>query len=70
MTYKEFKKYFWSFYGKGGLYPKTLEGLTTLEFIKAWDMRHANKAVAFAGDTFDREMIRDIILAARGKFSV
>jgi hypothetical protein len=70
MTYKEFKKYFWSFYGKTGLYPQTLSGLTTLEFIKAYDMRMANKSIAFEGDTFDREMVRDIILASRGKFSV
>lgn len=65
---KEFKKYFWSFYGKTGLYPNTLQGLTSLEFHNALDTRLANKALEFDGDTFDREIVRDIILAARGKF--
>jgi len=69
MSYKEFKKYFWSFYGKKGLYSQTLENLTTIEFIKAYDARLANKAIEFCGDTFDREIVRDIILASRGKLT-
>lgn len=66
---KSFKKYFWSFYGKTGLYPETLTNLTALEFWNAMDMRLKGK-LEFDGDSIDRELVRDIILASRGKFTI
>lgn len=64
---KQFKAYFWKFYGKKGLYPKTLPNLTSSEFNNALGIRLKNKNIAFDGDTFDRELVRDIILTKRQK---
>jgi len=61
---KYFIDYVLSFYGKGGLYP--IESLTVEEIKKAVKIRKKIKPkFEFAGDSIDREMVRDIILAKR-----
>jgi len=64
-NFKEyFKEYFFTFYGKGGLYP--IDGLTESEMKKAISLRKEIRPnLEFVGDSTDREMVRDIVLATR-----
>ena len=66
MITKQFVDYFNSFYGKDGLYPwkenisfEVLE--KALEFLKFLYKFKAKKDYVFAGDSVDRELLRDII---------
>jgi len=66
MITKQFVDYFNSFYGKDGLYPwkenisfEVLE--KALEFLKFVYNFKAKKDYVFAGDSVDREFLRDII---------
>lgn len=59
----DFKKYFYSFYGVGGLYSNTIPNLTEIEYFEALLIRKTTND--FAADSFDREAIRDIILESR-----
>jgi len=66
MITKQFVDYFNSFYGKDGLYPwkenisfEVLE--KALEFLKFLYKFKAKKDYVFAGDSVDREFLRDII---------
>ena len=66
MITKQFVDYFNSFYGKDGLYPWkediTFEVLEkALEFLKFVYNFKAKKDYVFAGDSVDREFLRDII---------
>lgn len=60
MTPIKFKEYFDSFYGKDGIYPikdtpvDVIEALITLR-------KYMHSDSEFVGDSFDRELIRDII---------
>ena len=51
------------------MYPKTIPNLTAVEFWNALAFRLKSNFI-FDGDTFDRELVRDTILASRGKFSI
>jgi hypothetical protein len=58
---KEFKEYFYSFYGVKGIYP--IEGLKDIDIIEAIEIRKKNfPDLEFDGDSIDREIVRDIIL--------
>ncbi len=66
---QEFIDYVWSFYAPdselyGDFFDKTL---TKEEIKKALKMRLTNKKLAFDGDSFDREIVRDIMFYNRGK---
>jgi len=55
-----FLQYFNSYYGENGMYP--MRTVSKEELIKAIYKRKADKPNApFDGDTFDRELIRDLI---------
>ena len=64
---KEFMKYFFKFYGEDGLYP--IDGLTEKDVVKALKIYETKKPdydfVVEAPDSFDREVVRDIILRWR-----
>lgn len=60
----EFVDYVMSFYGKGGLYEMDA---TRAEVLVAIIVRlEREKSLEFAGDTIDREKVRDIIIEIRG----
>ena len=60
---KDFINYMLSFYGEHGLYPISA---TTNEILVATGMRlERHKNIEFSGDSFDREMVRDIIIELR-----
>lgn len=64
----DFVDYVMSFYGKGGLYDF---GATPTEVRRALNVRLAiRQDVEFDGDTLDREMVRDIMLANRSSADV
>lgn len=61
----EFVNYVLDFYGVGGLYDF---GAVAEEVEKALDIRlERHKEVWFDGDSFDREVVRDIMLEMRGE---
>lgn len=62
MSELEFIEYFLSFYGTHGLYPQSIPNLST-NLIKAGMFARGK---AFAGDSFDREFIRDMIRLHNG----
>ncbi len=62
---KEFLVYFKEFYGPKGIYSDTIPRYTQNQVLAGIISRGA----AFEGDTVDRELIRDSILALRGKSS-
>lgn len=60
---KEFIDYVLSFYGKGGLYDI---GATEEEVKTALNIRlKIRQDIEFDGDSYDREIVRDIILAMK-----
>jgi len=60
-----FAEYCLGFYGRGGIYDM---GASLKEIMAATRKRLADKtAIEFHGDTFDREMVRDILIADFGK---
>lgn len=62
---KEFVEYVLGFYGENGIYDM---GATKEEILVATGIRiERKKDIPFQGDTLDREMVRDIILEARGE---
>lgn len=62
---KEFVDYVLSFYGKGGLYDI---GATEEDVKIALNIRlKTRQDIEFDGDSFDREIVRDIILAMKEK---
>lgn len=67
MKTKEFVEYVYGFYGKEkGLYRDFFgSGVTRQEIKRALAVRLENKKIPFDGDTIDREIVRDIILARR-----
>ena len=66
---KNFKDYFWSFYGKNvGIYKDFFNNnLTIKELDKAIEIRLSNMKLQFDGDSIDREIVRDIIFKIRDK---
>ena len=63
----EFVDYVMSFYGKGELYDI---GATRAEVLIAIIVRlEREKGLEFAGDTIDREKVRDIILEVRARIA-
>ena len=64
MTDKEFIEYVYSFYGDGGLYP--IATLTRQDIWQAMTQLRADTRHEFCADSFDRELIRDIIMAKLG----
>lgn len=62
MEQKEFIKYFREFYGPNGLYPFDFN-FTDQDVARGIKLRGKQ----FAGDSFDREAIRDIILVANNR---
>ena len=59
-----FVNYVLEFYGEGGIYDfGAVEG----EVLKALEVRLKSRAdIPFGGDSFDRELVRDIMLKLRG----
>jgi hypothetical protein len=64
---ENFKKYVWSFYGRGeGLYKDFFgNNLKMKEVERAIEIRLSNMKLAFDGDSIDREIVRDIIFKMR-----
>lgn len=63
MTMKQFYLYVRSFYGPHGLYPM---GVTIPDIAKATDIYISRSKMRFEGDSFDREEVRDILIALFG----
>jgi len=63
MNMKQFYLYVRSFYGPHGLYPM---GVTIPDIAKATDIYLSRSKTKFAGDSFDREEVRDILIALFG----
>jgi hypothetical protein len=59
----EFYLYVRSFYGTCGLYPM---GANLADIIKATDIYLSRRKTKFAGDSFDREEVRDILISSFG----
>ena len=59
----EFYLYVRSFYGSDGLYPM---GANLADIIKATDIYISRSNTRFEGDSFDREEVRDILIASFG----
>jgi hypothetical protein len=59
----EFYLYVRSFYGTYGLYPM---GANLADIIKATDIYLSRDKTKFAGDSFDREEVRDILISSFG----
>ena len=64
---ENFKKYVWSFYGRGeGIYKDFFgNNLKMKEVERAIQIRLSNMKLEFDGDSLDREIIRDIIFKMR-----
>ena len=64
---EDFKKYVWSFYGRGeGIYKDFFDDNLKIEEVeKAIEIRLSNMKLEFDGDSVDREIIRDIIFKMR-----
>tara|TARA_R100000963_G_C4534160_1_gene34222 strand:+ start:166 stop:459 length:294 start_codon:yes stop_codon:yes gene_type:complete len=64
---KNFKNYFWSFYGpEVGIYKDFFNNnLTIKELDRALKIRLSNMKLEFDGDSIDREIVRDIIFKLR-----
>jgi hypothetical protein len=64
---ENFKKYVWSFYGTDeGIYKDFFNNnLKMKEVEKAVSIRLSNIKIEFAGDSIDREIVRDIIYKMR-----
>jgi hypothetical protein len=60
---KDFYLYVRSFYGSRGLYPM---GATLPDIAKATDIYLSRSKTKFEGDSFDREEVRDILIALFG----
>ena len=61
----EFIEYVLLFYGDGGIYDINA---TKEEVVEALNVRlKIRKDIPFDGDSFDRELVRDIILGSRGE---
>ena len=60
---EDFIEYVYSFYGKEGLYPM---GATISQIIGAVGVLLTSEDWDFAGDSFDREKIRDILIEKFG----
>jgi len=61
----EFVEYVLAFYGAGGIYDF---GAEAADVEKALDIRLERRAdLPFDGDSLDREIVRDIMLEARGE---
>ena len=62
---ERFIKYVLEFYGKDGIYDL---GANKEEVLEALEIRlERHKDIQFGGDSFDRELVRDIILENRGE---
>jgi len=59
----EFYLYVRSFYGAQGLYPM---GANLADIIAATDIYLSRRKTKFAGDSFDREEVRDILISSFG----
>lgn len=59
----EFYQYVRSFYGTSGLYPM---GASLADIIAATDIYLSRDKTKFAGDSFDREEVRDILISSFG----
>ena len=64
---ENFKKYVWSFYGRGeGIYKDFFgNNLKMKEVERAIQIRLSNMKLEFDGDSIDREIVRDIIFKLR-----
>ena len=64
---ENFKKYVWSFYGRGkGIYKHFFcNNLKMTEVERAIQIRLENIKLQFDGDSIDRELVRDIIYKMR-----
>ncbi len=66
---EDFVSYVLDFYGQRGLYKDFFppDGVTTQEVEAAVAIRKAQNDPPFDGDSFDRELVRDIMLAKKGQ---
>lgn len=68
MKTKEFEKYIYKFYGPTGIYAEFFDHCLNFDIIKrAIRLRKQIKSVQFCSDSFDRELIRDIMFVLLGK---
>ena len=63
MNMNQFYLYVRSFYGTQGLYPM---GANLADIIKSTDIYLSRINTRFEGDSFDREEVRDILIASFG----
>jgi hypothetical protein len=63
MNMSQFYLYVRSFYGTDGLYPM---GANLADIIAATDIYISRNKMRFEGDSFDREEVRDILIALFG----
>jgi len=64
---REFVTYVLSFYGEGGIYAEFFpRGVKKADVEEALKIR-LRLSPEFAGDSFDRELVRDIMLMSRGE---
>lgn len=62
-----FVDYVLDFYGQRGIYEDFFSPVVTKEEVEAAvKIRKANDDPPFEGDSFDRELVRDIMFARRG----
>ena len=61
-THQEFIDYVLNFYAEGEIYDMRM---TAKEAHRALNVRLQNEDLPFEGDSVDREMVRDIVLANR-----
>ena len=66
---ESFVNYVLSFYGAGGVYEDFFSPPPTKEEVEAAVKirQEASGEPEFSGDSFDRELVRDIMFAKRGK---
>jgi hypothetical protein len=65
---KSFEDYCFKFYGPNEMYGNFFDNTLTREELRlAIQLRLSNRKLEFAGDSFDREIVRDILLAVRGE---
>lgn len=64
---KSFEAYVWSFYGPNEIYGKFFNNNLTMDEVKlAVSIRLHTTDTPFDGDSFDRELVRDIMFVMRG----
>lgn len=67
MNFKEFEDYCFEFYGPKEIHGDFFDHSLTREELRLAIHLRMSDPYSFDGDSFDREIVRDILLAVRGK---